>query len=250
MVTQAQTKFTNEGTSNEPEAASSSTTETEPQPTTATAQTFLSRIQSAIPPNVVSAVQSNIPESLKHASENIDLVQLRTTLSNEFQRVQGVTRTQAEEYMHKSESLLREVMKEAGDALRDAVKVIPPDQTNSNSNSGLLWDGTDMWMLPDPSDGEEMVIGKGKGKASVQRAVATRAEALLKRLRQDPDILRHDPEADEGIKSIYVQWLSSEVETQEGGIGGATWMNKISSSLNSSEDGQSLQVSLDTLGSC
>jgi hypothetical protein len=229
------------------QSSESDTTPVSSSPTsesTPMAQTLFSRLQSALPPNVVSTVQNNIPDSLKHASENIDLAQLRTTLSSEFQRVQGVTRAQAEDYMHKSEVMLRDVMKEASEVLRDAVKVIPPEQ---GAGSGLIWDGTDMWMLPsDPS--ETRTQASGKGKQSVQRAVATRAEALLKRLKHDPEILAHDPEADAGVRELYTQWINAEVETQEKGIDGELWTARRRLVLDEPSDGPAMQSTLATLG--
>ncbi|KAJ7178330.1 hypothetical protein C8R43DRAFT_973001 [Mycena crocata] len=221
-----------------PEASSSSS---------AGVQNLFSRLQSALPPNIVSTVQSHIPETLKHASENIDLAQLRTSLTAEFQRVQGVTRVQAEEYVHKSEALLREAMKEAGEVLRDAVKVIPPEEAQSSSGSGnLIWDGADMWMLPfDSSDtsakGKDRV---GRQSTDTQLAVATRAESLLKRLKHDPEIIKHDPEADAGVKEFYGQWLGSVMKD---GIDGEEWTSKIAAVLNESADGQALKANQDAL---
>ncbi|KAK0212800.1 hypothetical protein DFS33DRAFT_1284583 [Desarmillaria ectypa] len=259
VVTQAQ-KELNKYTSAEP-----STTETESPPggeseTTPSASTpidreepassptssqnLFSRLQSALPPSIVATVQGHIPESLKHASENVDFVQLRATLSTEFQRVQGVTRSQAEEYVHKSEALLEEAIKEASDVLRDAVKVIPPEESNS---SGLIWDGSDMWMLPaDPSE-TSSTADKGKGKATSQRAVATRAEALLKRLKHDSEIVRRDPEVDQGSKEVYAQWLASDVSSKEGGIDNEEWKNKITAALQDPVDGAGLKANEDTL---
>lgn len=256
VVSQAQkevTKLTESATAPNEPATSDQNDDTEddreiaPKSTSSTAQTLFSRLQSALPPNVVSTVQQNIPDSLKHAGDNIDFAQLRTTLSNEFQRVQGITRTQAEDYIHKSESLLREVVKEAGDALSNAVKVIPPDETSPTANAGLLWDGTDMWMLPDPPETIADSSGKGKGKASVQHAVATRAEALLKRLKHEPDILRHNLEADEGVKASYIEWLAAEVTVEESGMSATKWATKIKANANDTQDGQALQATLNTL---
>ena len=88
-----------------------------PTASTSTA-TLFSRLQSALPPNIVATVQNNLPDSLKHASESIDFSQLGTNLLSEFQRVQGVTRAQAEEYVLKSEVLIRDAMKEAGEVLQ------------------------------------------------------------------------------------------------------------------------------------
>jgi hypothetical protein len=175
---------------------------------------------------------------------------MRTSLMAEFQRVQGVTRVQAEEYVHKSEALLRDAMKEAGEVLRDAVKVIPPEEAQSSGGSGnLIWDGADMWMLPfDSSD----TNGKGKDKAGkqsadTQLAVATRAESLLKRLKHNPEIIMHDPEADAGVKEFYRQWLATAMKD---GIDAEEWSSKIEAVLNDPADGQALKANQDALGMC
>ncbi|KAJ7072199.1 hypothetical protein C8F01DRAFT_1102919 [Mycena amicta] len=216
--------------------------------TTAGVQNLFSRLQSALPPNIVSTVQSHIPESLKNASENIDFAQMRTTLTSEFQRVQGVTRAQAEEYVHKSEALLRDAMKEASEVLRDAVKVVPPDAPQTSASpSNMLWDGTDMWMMP--FDGPES-NGKGKEKAASQSiadsqlAVATRAEVLLKRLQHDPEIIKLDPEADAGVNEIYSQWLATSMTD---GLESEEWASKITALLDDSPDGQALKANQDSL---
>ncbi|KAF8161230.1 hypothetical protein B0H34DRAFT_673223 [Crassisporium funariophilum] len=217
-------------------------------------QSLFSRLQSALPPNIVATVQNNLPESLKHASENIDFTQVRTNLLSEFQRVQGVTLAQAEEYVHKSETLLREAVKEAGEVLRDAVKVLPPDEAGSSGGgSGMIWDGTDMWMLP--TDSSEMSGSTRHGKEAssssrsgdMQSALATRAEALLRRLKHDPSILRHDPAAEEHVKDEYNLWREGEVDTIEGGIDGMEWKVKIAAMLEEPIDGQALKELQDTL---
>jgi hypothetical protein len=248
---------TQAGPSSEAESAMSSSEATiRDQPAPSSSQTLFSRLQSALPPNIVTTVQNNIPESLKHASENFDFAQLRTTLSSEFQRVQGVTRAQAEEYVHKSEVLLKEAMKEAGEVLKDVVKVVPPEEADSGrGTSGVFWDGTDMWMVP---TGEDWTDVKGKGRdvgspsgrlsGEARRAVATRAEALLKRLKHDPEIVKLDPEADSTVKDNYTSWLAAEVETKEGGIDNEEWKSRIENSLNESDDGQGLKTTFDALG--
>lgn len=221
-------------------------------PSTST-QGLFARLQAALPPNVVATVQSNIPESLKHASENIDLNQIRTNLLTEFQRVQGVTRAQAEEYVHKSETLLRDAVKEAGEVLREAVKIVPPEEGGvSASGSGLMWDGTDMWMLPyDTSESTTSSSSKDKegsrGILESQNAVASRAEALVRRLKCDPSILRHDPEVEEGVKEQYAKWREVDVETKDGGLDGGEWKAKISTALEET-DGELLKQTFNTLG--
>jgi hypothetical protein len=236
-------------TTQEPSTSASPPADKETLTASTSTTTLFSRLQSALPPNIVATVQNNLPDSLKQASENIDFSQLGTNLMSEFQRVQGVTRAQAEEYVLKSEVLIRDAMKEAGEVLRDAVKVIPPDQAGSNED--LIWDGTDMWMLPaDSSDsiGKEEDATGSMRHAEAQSAVATRAEALLRRLKRDPAILRHDPEADEGNRDEYRAWLEADVNSKEGGIDGQEWKDKIAAVLEEPLDGPALKELRDMLG--
>jgi hypothetical protein len=194
-----------------------------------------------IPPNLISTVQSHIPESIKHASENIDVSQISANVLSELQRVQGVTRAQAEEYAKKSEALIREAVKEANEVLKEAVKIIPPDPSDASTsgqaggNSGLVWDGSDMWMLPMDSTvnqaSSSSASGAGKEKAvggqssESQHAVASRALALLHRLQSDPSIIQHDPEADDNLKEAYAKWREEEIKSK-GGIESSEWAEK------------------------
>lgn len=216
-----------------------------------TSQSFFARLQSSLPPNIVSTVQAQLPESFKHP-QNIDLSQLRTTLTTEFQRVQGVTRAQAEEYVHKSEQLLREAMKEASEALRDAVKVIPPEESGGYSNQGLVWDGTDMWMLPmEAGDvkgkGKEMELSVSSGRQSedARQAVATRAQALLKQLKSNPEIIKLDPDADAGSETFHA-WVS-EAHRKDEHPGTKVWSERVARTLSDTDDGQTLQGTFDAL---
>ncbi|KII92972.1 hypothetical protein PLICRDRAFT_135006 [Plicaturopsis crispa FD-325 SS-3] len=238
--------------------SSSQTDDAAPTPTSSDApttgiQTLFSRLQASLPPNIVSSVQANLPDTLK----NTDLAQLRATLGAEFQRVQGVTRAQAEEYLHQSEGLLREVVKEAQEALKDAVKVVPPEELDGAGGSGVVWDGSDMWMLPNPV----VVSAKGKGKEregqstesgrpsgdSAQRAVATRAESLLKQLKHDPAILKADPEAHDTVRALYRSWVEAEITPKDGGLEGAEWTANITAVLADDVDGEALKTTHDVL---
>lgn len=164
--------------------------------------------------------------------------------------MQGVTLAQAEEYAHRSEVLLRDAMKEAGEVLRDAVKVIPPEEEGAGSTAyaGAVWDGSDMWMLPpEPTTESATVAGKrssdspARDLGDTQRAVATRAEALLKRLKHDPSIIRHDPESEPSLKEQYTKWLEAFVDVNEGGITGEVWTSKINEALEEPVDGPGLR---------
>lgn len=191
------------------------------------AQSIFTRLQSSIPPNLVSSVQSNIPPSIRHAAAgSVDFSQLRNTLTTEFTRVQDITRAQAEEYVQKSEELLRE----AGEFLKDAVKVVPPE--SQDEVVGVMWDGSDVWMLPAlaTSGASERTPGAGTSGAEHSsmegtRAVATRAEELLRRLRHDDTVIRADPEGEETVKALFDEWVSNHVESV-GGIEGEEWLEK------------------------
>lgn len=249
------------GSSESTEEANASTSTSRDTPTResnasiSASQNFLSRLQASFPPNIVSTVQNHIPDSIRHVSENIDLGHLRSTLVSDFQRVQGVTLTQAEEYFHKSEALLREAVKEAGEVLKDAVKVIPPEE-GSTGGSGVVWDGSDVWMLPyDNGPDGDGAVGRSSSSSSkpaaeqlTAAAVATRAEALLKRLKRDPSILRHNPEEDVVVKADFLSWREKEVDSKESGIEGMEWSGKITTALEDPVDGSALKELEETLG--
>ncbi|KIK97134.1 hypothetical protein PAXRUDRAFT_825264 [Paxillus rubicundulus Ve08.2h10] len=255
----AETPTTETERSESAEHGASTDTST-PALATSTTQSLFSRLQSSLPPNVVSAVQAQLPDSLKNP-QNIDLSHLRTTLSSEFQRVQGVTRAQAEEYVHKSEAMLREAMKEAGEVLREAVKVIPPE-ADSAGTSGFVWDGSNVWMLPglaaDADGGRSSgSSSKGKGKESdsgpssrrqledSRRAVATRAESLLKQLRSNAEIIKLDPAIDTSNEA-YLAWAEASEASGEG-FGTQVWSERVAEALSDPLDGTALQSTLDTL---
>ena len=156
--------------------------------------------------------------------------------------------------MHKSEGMLREAMREAGEVLRDAVKVIPPEE--GGPTIPAIWDGTDVWMLPS-SSAVTITDAKGKGKqvdssgrssGEGHRSVATRADALLKQLKYDPAVIRADPEAEEGVKESYLIWISAEIDSKEGGLDNKEWVDKMTNALGELGDGEALQETHDTLG--
>ncbi|KAI0356194.1 hypothetical protein OH77DRAFT_1423789 [Trametes cingulata] len=254
--------------------ASSTTTATRDTPTEAEAepstsqsqsqpQTLFSRLQASLPPALVSTVQTQLPESLKETLKHarvgsanlsaLDFAQLRSTITSELQRVQGAT----EEYVHRSEEFLRE----AGEFLKDAVKVVPPEEGDA-TYPGLIWDGTDVWMLPTTggvaaSPGAEGGKGKGKeregstssGRQSVDtlRAVATRAESMLKQLRHDPEVIKSDPNDDEKVRELYADWLAAEASSEERGLGTAAWQKKVEAALSDAVDGSALKTTMDVL---
>ncbi|KAF7970301.1 hypothetical protein HWV62_22996 [Athelia sp. TMB] len=241
----------------QPEAGSSTDGDKTPSPRqrdlpSSPTQSLFSRLQSSLPPNIVATVQTHLPESIKNAS-SVDFAQLKTNLSAEFQRVQGVTLAQAEEYVHKSEGLLREAMREAGEVLKDAVKVIPPEE--GGSTPGVMWDGTDVWMLPTPSSSNATSKGKepeteqssGKPSSEAQRSAATRAQSLLKQLKYDPAVIKADPGAEESLKEQYATWIHDELDSKDGGLANQYWVDLTKGALDDSSDGRALQETHDLL---
>jgi len=203
----------------------------------------------------VTTVRDHIPNTIRQASENIDVNQIRTNLLSELQRVQGLTLAQAEEYAHKSEEFLKEAVKEAGEVLREAVKVIPPEDGAGGvavAAPGLLWDGTDIWTLPSASttegtEAESSTQPQGVSKArAAHTAVASRAEALLKRLKHDPEILRHDPGTEASAE--FEKWKAAEVDAIEGGLDSDALKAKINAALDDPADGAGLKSVKDILG--
>ena len=241
-----------------PEDSASSSQSSQPQ-------TLFARLQASLPPSLVNTVQTQLPESLRETLQHarvgsanltaLDFAQLRSTITSELQRVQGVT----EEYVHRSEEFLRE----AGEFLKDAVKVVPPEEGDSGY-PGLIWDGTDVWMLPTTSGAGTPLAdnskGKGKereassssstGRPSVDtlRAVATRAESMLKQLRHDPAVIKVDPKDDENVRDMYMNWLAAEAASEDRGLGTTAWQNKVERALADPVDGSALKATMDTLG--
>ena len=111
-----------------------------------------------------------------HAPSYADLAHYREVLVAEFARVQGVTRAQAEEYAQKSEALLRE----AGEYLKDAVRVVPPEDGEDGSGSGeadVVFDGMGVGVVVMPptmtsgSGTKRSAKGKEKGNENENGAV-------------------------------------------------------------------------------
>jgi hypothetical protein len=231
----------------EPEKIDDSTTPPASAVPTSPTQTFFSRLQASIPPNLVSTVQSHLPEQLRQA----DLAQIRTTIT-----------AQAEEVRHRGEGLLREAVEGGREFFKDAVRVVPPEEAAAHAEGmralpGMGWDGADVWMM-DAALGTGIAPdagGKGKEKEvdwssprEARQAVATRAQALLKRLKYDPEVLKVDPEKDNAVDALYKEWVKKEFEGTEGGIDDAAWTEKIAKELEEPDDGQALKGTMATLG--
>jgi hypothetical protein len=133
----------------------------------------------------------------------------------------------AEDYMTKGDQLVKDAEKWMG----DAVKVVPPEEQERRS-AGMSWDGSDFYSFSTSTP-----TAKGpEGEKPRQRQVSglglggSRKDALLRRLREDKDLLLVDPESQEEMKERreeYRRWTQEkweiakkgEREQEEGNVG-------------------------------
>ncbi|KZT43485.1 hypothetical protein SISSUDRAFT_978243 [Sistotremastrum suecicum HHB10207 ss-3] len=204
---------------------------------------LLARLQHSLPPNVSETFQKHLHD----AQESQTLRNLRASVTENMHRIQeqtqGMTLAQAEEFVqHRSEALL----KEAGDFFREAIKVVPPEEATA-ATGGAIWDGSDVWMLPDLSSSSNSTAAPVRSSSERSRVLGKRLDVLLARLRSDPDIVRVDPSADANqvIKDAYETWLRTEVDSK-GGLASDHWKARITQALDDKEqDGDALKSLLD-----
>lgn len=157
-----------------------------------------------------------------------------------------MTLAQAEEFVqHRSEVLL----KDAGDFFREAVKVVPPEESAA-ATGGAIWDGSDVWMLPSTSASSNATEAPARSSSERSRVLGKRLDVLLARLRSDPDIVRVDPSADANqvIKDAFQSWLETEVESK-GGLESDHWKDRVQKALDDKDqDGDALKSLRDSLG--
>ncbi|KAH9942322.1 uncharacterized protein BXZ73DRAFT_97735 [Epithele typhae] len=236
-------------------------------PSAAQTQSLLSRLQASLPP-ALQQQQAQLAETFREtlhtaqaraeaAGAQLDLQQLRGTVLAELQRVQGAAPGALQEAQQRAEGLL----KGAGEFLKDAVKVVPPEE--GDSYAGLIWDGTDVWMLPgtvaaasvetagkDKGKGKERekeVGGSGRPSVDTLRAVATRAESMLKQLRHDPEVIKADPTEDGNVREMHATWLATEAASEDRGLGTSAWENKVARAFADPVDGDALKATMDAL---
>ena len=152
----------------------------------------------------------------------------------------------AESYLQKSQGLF----KEAGDFFKDAIKVVPPSE-GGEEDMAIAVSGTDVWLFPSPigtkgwggqaADEKTLETPRPGRKDSdvlftAQMSRATRAEALLRRLKYDPEMIRLDPSADESIVAEFAEFEKSL--QAKGGIGNDEMTMKISEELKAGEGGE------------
>ena len=144
------------------------------------AQTLFTRLQSSLPPHLLTGLRDTIPDSVRDAQARKELAQVAQA------RVQGAAA--------RGEELLRG----ASVFLRDAVRVVPPEEAGSSPSSSTT-----------PS-AHESTMSRGKAVPMPNAASftpATRWGALLCALRENPAILRVDPAGEERSAALFTSWV-------------------------------------------
>lgn len=237
---------------------------TQPAPETPSISTSIyARLQSRMPPNLQPSAIAATLSSATSAASSVDLVNIRSTLTANIQRAQdNLPLAQAEKlaegYLHKSQ----ELFKEAGEFLKDAVKVVPPavgpDGKPIEDDAIPIVSGTDVWLFPSPigtagwggpAAGEREPSAtppRKESRASVSSlkslftghmSQATRSEALLRRLKYDPEMIRLDPAQDEAVKVEFTAF-AEDMNTKLGGVSGETIVMRISDVLKPGPEGE------------
>lgn len=221
-----------------------------------------------MPPNLQPSAIAATLSNATSAAPAVDLANIRSTLIANIQRAQdNLPLAQAEKlaegYLHKSQ----ELFKGAGEFLKDAVKVVPPPvgadgKPIVDDRMDVVVTGTDVWMFPSPigtagwgagaatdrqtsatlplKDSRASISSlKGKDAASFTGHMnqATRSEALLRRLKYDPEMLRLDPSQDQAVSSEYAEFVE-DVNGKLGGISGDTMVTRISDAVKAGPAGE------------
>jgi hypothetical protein len=112
----------------------------------------------------------------------------------------------------------------------DAVKVVPPEEQERRV-AGMSWDGSDFYAFSTSTPSSASQPPRTERKVSGIVLGGSRKDALLRRLREDKDLLLVDPESEEEMKERreeYRRWVEEKWETakkdereqEEGNVGG------------------------------
>jgi hypothetical protein len=148
------------------------------------AQTLLTRLQSSLPPDLLTTLRDTIPDSVRHTPGRMDLAQV------------------AQMGMQGAAARGEELLRGASVFLRDAVRVVPPEQAGASLTPTSS---------PTPPTHEGAATPRGEASTSVISAgiPATRRDALLRALRANPEILRVDPASEERSGEFFISWVKA-----------------------------------------
>ncbi|KAJ9097690.1 hypothetical protein QFC21_004727 [Naganishia friedmannii] len=154
----------------------------------------------------------------------------------------------AEEYLKKSEGLLHD----AGEFLKDAVKVVPPEDSDGQA---IAWDGSDMYSFSTAGQNVRRVSSStlfqsGRSASTEVSRSQLRKEALLHRLRADKELFLVDPSAETEStfrREAFARFLETHIG-QKGGFEGESLADMVEAELSlETKDIETLKQTRDEL---
>ena len=163
-------------------SSASASTATLPDPQQdASSQTLFTRLQSSLPPDLLTTLRETIPDSVRDAQRRQELAQAAQA------RVHGAAA--------RGEVLLRG----ASVFLRDAVRVVPPEEYPATASASAS--------TPPTFEDATTPRAEAPSPVGISGTPATRRDALLRALRATPAILRVDPAKEERSVAFFGSWI-------------------------------------------
>lgn len=202
-----------------------------------TLQSATSQLQNTLQSTLASAqanpALSNPSQIRAQLVENLRSVSNKENIQLSLKQAEKL----AEEYLKKGDQWVKDAEKWVG----DNIKVVAPEEAERRA-AGMSWDGSDFYSFstssPVPKKEKEEVIfdaGASGGRTPRQSMAGvtlagSRKEALLRRLREDKDLLLVDPEAEgetqqrrdefrNWVKDKWEKTAKEEREKEEGNVG-------------------------------
>ena len=176
---------TTDGESSASSSASASTATLPDQPQQAQqhpgAHTLFTRLQSSLPPDLLTTLRDTLPDSVRDAQGRQELAQA------------------AQARVHDAAARGEVLLRGASVFLRDAVRVVPPEPATAQASAST------------PPAFEDATTPRAEAPAVVISVTpATRRDALLRALRATPAILRVDPVKEERSATLFVIWAQTD----------------------------------------
>jgi len=162
-----------------------------------------------------SSLQKSVSESIaNNPSLNI------STLSATIQ--QNLEKAGTKINLRQAEKLAEDLLGEAGSFLKDAVKVVPPDEGSGSYT--YSWDGTDVGVYgsgypSDDRDKSTVLFDRASMSGNDISRSQLRLNALLRRLRTDVELLLQDPSASSETQARQDAFAAFKKEAIEGAGG-------------------------------
>lgn len=175
--------------------------------TTQLQQTLQSTLQSTIASASNNPALSNPSQLRAQLAENLRLSSARENLQLSLKQAERL----AEDYLRKGDQLVKDAEKWMG----DAVKVLPPEGGNTQHLTSS-WDGSDWYSFTT----SPALRTRASSAAPLVPMAGSRKDALLRRLREDKELLMVDPEGEGESaerKAEFQDWVAEQWGSQKEG---------------------------------